>query len=127
MKARKVLVVDDDRDVQVLLHRKLTKAGFDVVFAEDGISATKVARAELPDIILLDVRLPGGDGFRVLERVRHLIPLARVPIVAVSACTPDMAQRMLDEGADAFVPKPIDPDRLIATIHGVLGPASPPS
>jgi DNA-binding response OmpR family regulator len=119
--------VDDDRDVQVLLHRKLTKAGFDVVFAEDGISATKVARAEIPDIILLDVRLPGGDGFRVLERVRHLIPLAGVPIVAVSACTPDMAQRMLDEGADAFVPKPIDPDRLIATIHGVLGPASPPS
>jgi DNA-binding response OmpR family regulator len=121
MERHKVLIVDDDQDLLKVLHRKLTRAGFDVVCAEDGLSATSTAVRERPDVVLLDVQLPGGSGPHVLQRFRNLRPLAAVPVVVMSACTPEMGLSLLANGADEFLQKPVDPARLIETIHRVLG------
>lgn len=123
MEKQKVLVIDDDRDLLRLMHRKLSRAGFEVVCAEDGLSATKTALSERPDLVLLDVKLPCGDGFQVFERLRNLIPTATVPVIIVSGCGPDMAEQLLDGGADAFVCKPVDFTEVIDTIHQVLDQA----
>jgi len=121
MERYKVLIVDDDQDLLKVLHRKLTRAGFDVMCAEDGLSATGIAVRERPDVVLLDVQLPGGSGPHVLQRLRNLLPLAAVPVVVMSACTPEVGLSLIANGADEFLQKPVDPAKLIEAIYGVLG------
>jgi len=119
---QKVLLVDDDKDLLRTLSVRLKADGYKVVFAADGISAISVARKEEPDIIILDLSLPGGGGFTVMERLRSLLPLAQIPIIVLTAR--DILgnkERSLNAGAQALLLKPVDNDVLLETIRKVLG------
>jgi DNA-binding response OmpR family regulator len=122
MSERKVLIVDDDKDVLKALSVRLRANGYGVAFAADGISAVSVARSETPDVIILDIGLPGGDGFTVMERLGGMIPTAQIPVIILTAR--DVAgneARARAAGAHAFLQKPIDNDVLLETIRGALG------
>ena len=123
MAAKKILIVDDDPDIRELLNLQLRKRGYETAFAADAISAISVARKEAPDLILLDLGLPGGEGFTVMERLRSIAALGWIPIIVVSARDTELNRdRALAGGAKAFVQKPIDTDELIAAIEAELSP-----
>jgi DNA-binding response OmpR family regulator len=122
MSGQKVLIVDDDKDVLRGLSVRLKANGYNVVFAVDGISAISAARKENPEVIILDIGLPAGDGFNVMERLGALLPLAHIPIIILTAR--DISgnkERALNAGAQAFLQKPVDNDVLLETIRKVLG------
>jgi PleD family two-component response regulator len=78
---RKILIIDDDPHLLLGLTPRLAASNYSVVTATDAISAVSVARKEVPDLIILDLGLPGGDGFLVLERIRNLAGLAATPFI----------------------------------------------
>ena len=117
----KILVVDDDQDIQRLLAVRLAREGHEVAFAADGISAIASARREQPQLILLDVGLPAGDGFTVLERLHAIPQLAAIPVIVMSARdSHETVERALEAGAERFVPKPFEMDELLAAVRAVL-------
>jgi two-component system cell cycle response regulator DivK len=111
---KKVLVVDDKEDSRRLAEKVLRLRGYEVIGAGTGEDAIKMAKTELPDLILMDVRLPGGiDGLEATRRIKALPQLAHIPILAVTAgVRPEDMQQSLDAGCSAFVRKPIDIDEL---------------
>ena len=111
---KKILVVDDKEDSRRLVRKVLTPRGYAVVEAASGEEAIHMSLTELPDLILMDVRLPGGiDGLEATRRIKALSQLTHVPILAVTASVrPEDAQKALDAGCDAFVRKPIEIDEL---------------
>ena len=122
MSGQKILIVDDDKDVLRGLNVRLRANGYSVVFAADGFSAISVARKEMPDVIILDIGLPAGDGFSVIERLGSLLPVAHIPIIILSAR--DISgnkERALNAGVEAFLQKPVDNDVLLETIRKALG------
>jgi DNA-binding response OmpR family regulator len=95
------------------------------VFATDGITAVSVARKEMPDVIILDINLPGADGFKVIERSGSIIDLSAIPIIVVTARDPSTTkEQVLNADAAAFLQKPVDNDVLLASIQHVLGKTS---
>jgi two-component system KDP operon response regulator KdpE len=122
MSERKVLIVDDDKDVLKALSVRLRANGYGVAFAADGIAAVSVARSETPDVIILDIGLPGGDGFAVMERLGSLLPIAQTPVIILTARnTAGNEARARAAGAQAFLQKPIDDDVLLEAIRKALG------
>ena len=121
---KKVLIVEDD-PVQVrLLSVQLRGAGYNVAVACDGVQSVIAVRRERPDLILLDIGLPGGDGYLVLRRLKALVHLSAVPIVAVSGRAAETeGDKMLAAGADDYFQKPVDSARLIGRIRELLGEA----
>jgi DNA-binding response OmpR family regulator len=118
----KVLVIDDDADIRELIKHRLEQAGLEVAFAADATTALTLARRAEPDLILLDLTLPGGDGFMVLERMKHLATLAHVPVIAVSARARESNEaRARELGALAYVEKPFTADELMAAVESALG------
>jgi DNA-binding response OmpR family regulator len=122
MAAAKILIVDDDQDIRQLLGHRLKAQGYQAVFASDAISAVNQARHERPDLILLDLSLPAGDGYVVIERMRAMPALEGIPVIIVSARDPlAEEQRFIDSGADAFFRKPFDHEELLTAIGRALG------
>jgi DNA-binding response OmpR family regulator len=121
MNGKKILIVDDDRDLLLGLTPRLKANGYTVVSAMDGISAIAVARKETPDLVILDLGLPGGDGFVVLERMRSLPDLVAIPVIVLSAWDPtENEKRALDAGALAFFQKPADNHDFLAAVRLAL-------
>jgi DNA-binding response OmpR family regulator len=122
MSGKKILIIDDDQPLLLGLTARLKANNYSVVTAADAISALTVARKELPDLIILDLGLPGGDGFLVLERMRSLADLAAIPVIVLSARDPDgNRKRSLDAGAVAFFQKPPDNHEFLNAIRQALG------
>jgi DNA-binding response OmpR family regulator len=122
---KKVLIVDDDKDMLKGLGIRLRANGYGVVFAADGITAISVARKEEPDVIILDIGLPAGDGFTVMERLGALLPVAHIPIIVLTARDVSVnKERALKGGAIAFFQKPVDNDALLEAIRNALGVTS---
>jgi len=111
---KKILVVDDKEDSRVLVGKILRLRGYEVIGAETGEEAITVAQNELPDLILMDVRMPGEiDGLEATRRIKALPQLAHIPILAMTASVrPEDMQRALGEGCSGFIRKPIDIDEL---------------
>ena len=125
MSGKKILIVDDDPHLLLGLAPRLKASSYSVVTAADAISAIAVARNEAPDLIILDLGLPGGDGFVVMERIRKLATLASIPIIVLSAWDPaGNRKRSLDAGAVAFFQKPPDNHEFLAAIRQALGESS---
>ncbi len=119
---KKILVVEDDADLRRGLQIRLAANGYQVFTAADGASAIGVARREEPDLILLDLGLPAGDGFVVMARLQALASASGIPIVVVTAQDPHTSeQRALDAGARAFLRKPVDNHVLLGVIRAILG------
>ena len=118
----KILIVEDDADVRLGLNAVLRANRYETAFAADAMSAIVEARRCRPDLILLDIGLPAGDGFVVMERLRANMQLSRIPIVVVSARpAQSTADRAIQSGAQAFLQKPVDNDLLLRTVLDVLG------
>jgi DNA-binding response OmpR family regulator len=120
--AKKILVIEDDSDIRALLKVQLGSAGYDSAFAWDAVTALTIARKEEPDLIILDIGLPGGDGWVVMERLQTLAPFAMIPIIIVSALPSDPnAERAIAAGAHAFIEKPYEVETVLATVRAALG------
>ncbi len=111
---KKVLVVDDKEDSRVLVGKVLGFRGYEVIGAGTGEDAVNMAQTELPDLILMDVRMPGGiDGLEATQRIKAMPQLAHIPILAMTASVrPEDKQRALDAGCGGFIRKPVDIDEL---------------
>jgi DNA-binding response OmpR family regulator len=122
MSVKKILIVDDDEYLLLGLTAKLKANGYAVVTAMDGVAAIASARRETPDLIILDLGLPAGDGFLVLERLRAMADLFATPVIVLSAWDPtNNRQRALKAGAVAFFQKPPDNREFLSAIRHTLG------
>jgi DNA-binding response OmpR family regulator len=121
MSKPKILIVDDDPDLRRALRLRLRANNYETVHAQDGYSAIAVARKERPDLIVLDLGLPAGDGFLVLERLQNIDTMAGVPVVVLTARDPqNNEERALKGGAAAFFQKPVDNAELLDVIRASL-------
>ena len=126
MSAKKIVVIDDDPDQQAGLQVRLTASGYDVSSARDAMQAIAVVRKVKPDLILLDIGLPGGDGHTVLARLKSLGPTAAIPVIVLSAMEPaGNVERMRAAGAVAYFQKPANNTLLLAEIRKALGETVP--
>jgi DNA-binding response OmpR family regulator len=118
----RILVIEDDPDTQLGLKVRLQASGFDVSQASDGSTAMTRVRKERPDVILLDLGLPGGDGLAVLERLKRNAETEPIPVVVLSARDPVVnAPKALSLGAAAFLQKPPDNAELLRELQKALG------
>jgi CheY-like chemotaxis protein len=119
--AKKVLVVEDDGDVQRGLAVWLRGSGFNTASARDAIEAVAVAKKEQPDVIVLDIGLPAGDGVVVMDRLKNISELAHIPVIIITARDANQALPAARKaGARAFLRKPVDGDDLLYSIARVL-------
>ena len=117
----KILIVDDDADLRTALRLRLRANRYDTVSAVDGYSAISQAYKEKPDLIILDLGLPAGDGFVVLDRLHKNPELADIPVIVLTARDPENAERKaLEMGACAFFQKPADNGALLGVIRARL-------
>jgi diguanylate cyclase (GGDEF)-like protein len=117
----KILVVEDDKDIRDLLRTYLAMQGFEILMAADGEEALHVAQQEQPHLVLLDLMLPGIDGYEVCRRLRHSIKTANIPIIMLTArgALPDKLTGF-EIGADDYITKPFDAVELLARVKTQL-------
>ena len=115
-----ILVVDDEPTIAEIVARYLARAGYEARTAEDGLSAVADARIRRPDLVVLDIMLPGLDGLEVMRRL-HEDAASRVPVILLTA-KGEEADRLvgLRQGADDYVVKPFSPRELVARVDAVL-------
>lgn len=117
----RLLVADDNSVDRDLLVRRLRRGGYDVLEAEDGAQALTQIRAEAPDLVLLDVLMPGLNGFQVLDQLKADPKLRQVPVIMLSSWDEaDSVARCLAAGADDYLPKPVNPQVLGARIASCI-------
>jgi CheY-like chemotaxis protein len=120
----KLLLVEDNEMNRDMLSRRLQKRGYEVVLAVDGEEGVAKARAEAPALILMDMSLPGIDGWEATRRIRADPQTSRIPVIALTAhaLTSDRDQA-LAAGCDDFDTKPVELSRLLAKIESLLAKA----
>ena len=118
---KKILVVEDDEVGRELVRMTLEREGYLVVTAEDGERGFEAALAERPDLIVTDVSMPTADGVQLVRRVRSAPEVAETPILVTTGFGTGNATYTLAQGADAFEPKPLDPDALRESVRRLLG------
>jgi DNA-binding response OmpR family regulator len=116
-----VLLVEDERDIADLVRYHVEKAGMRFLHAADGGTALRLARAELPDVVLLDLMLPGLDGLEVCRQLRRDAATRHLPVIMLTARGEEVDRVVgLELGADDYVVKPFSPRELVARIRAVL-------
>jgi DNA-binding response OmpR family regulator len=116
-----VLLVEDERDIADLVRYHVEKAGMRFLHAADGGTALRLARAEAPDVALLDLMLPGLDGLEVCRQLRRDAATRRLPIIMLTARAEEVDRVVgLELGADDYVVKPFSPRELVARIRAVV-------
>jgi two-component system cell cycle response regulator len=124
---KRILVVDDDPTSLKLLDLILNKEGYQVMTASNGLEALRKARLESPDLLILDVMLPGFDGFEICHRLRTEPATATMPIMMLSSKQQKSDQDAASKvGANAFLAKPVDRTALLAKVAELLGDQKPP-
>lgn len=121
MNGASILLIEDDLNVFHGIQRRLKVSGYDTFYAPDAVASISQARQHHPSLILLDLGLPAGDGFVVMERLRQLADLADIPVVVLSGRDRAANEvRALRAGAAAYLQKPVSPEMLLATIRKCL-------
>lgn len=119
----KILIVDDEEDIIRVLRFKLKAKGYEVVVAFDSILAVKEARQSKPDLILLDMMLPGGGGVATLRNVRLIADLRAVPVIVLTGMQDNGKKAEMEKlGVEGYIAKPYDFDKLLAQIVDLIGP-----
>ena len=127
MANKMILLVDDDPDVRLAMHVRLKANGYDTCFASDALASISEARKQQPNLVILDLGLPGGDGFVVIERLKRHPSLAVIPIIVVSARDASgNRERAIKAGAKVYLQKPVDNAELLAIIRQTLGEPEQP-
>lgn len=116
----RILVVDDSPDNVFLIQTILEEEGYAIATAEDGASALAQIEQSPPDLVLLDVMMPGMDGFEVTKRIRQNTKLSFIPILLITAHDKPSVAQGLDMGADDFIRKPVEVDELMARVRSLL-------
>jgi DNA-binding response OmpR family regulator len=126
--SRTILVVDDEPNARSLLRLILVRAGFEVLVAQDGYEALKEVQDKIPDAMILDIMMPGIDGFEVCEILRGNKETADLPIIMLSArADPESVSKGLRVGATKYLTKPVTPEILTKQVHEVLSIEGLPS
>jgi multidomain signaling protein FimX len=121
-KGKNILIIDDDKDLVHALQVRLKSLGYNVHPVFDGISSIGTALRIKPELIIIDISLPGGDGYQTMARLRSLMPLAHIPIFVITAGNASVhRERAFKAGAEAFFQKPIENDQFLAAIKRVVG------
>ena len=118
---KKILIIEDDKKIALALAVRLRAAGYDVIAAPDAVLGMSMALKHRPDLIVLDVMIPGGNGLQVAEWVQDLEAMIGVPYIFITASKqPGLRERTRRLGAVGFFEKPYDAEELLATIRGIL-------
>lgn len=117
---KKILVIEDDDVMRELMRMSLEQNGYEVTTADDGVSGYDTALFLKPDLIVTDIRMPGADGIHVVRRVRDTTQLETTPILITTAFGSGSATFSLQLGANAFEPKPINPQSFLSTVKRLL-------
>jgi CheY-like chemotaxis protein len=120
---KKVLLIDDDNTVLLGLGVRLKSMGYTVFTAKDAINAVSAVRKNGPDVVVLDINMPAGDGFMVYKRLENLVDSAATPVIFITASEkPGLRERAMGLGAAAFLQKPVAATTLADAIESALSP-----
>jgi putative two-component system response regulator len=122
----KILIVDDEMDIRFVIGKMLTKEGFEIIEAESGEVALEVLKENSPDLILLDVMMPGLDGWETCAKIKSEEKTSHIPVIMLTAKTAEEEKiKALEEcGAEWHISKPIDRPKFIETVKWII--ESPP-
>jgi phosphate regulon transcriptional regulator PhoB len=124
----RVLVIDDEKDIVSLLRYHLEKSGFHCLEGMDGSTALRLVREYHPDLLILDLMLPGMDGLEICRQLRQDVATARLPILMLTAKAEEVDRVVgLEVGADDYVVKPFSPRELVARVRAILRRAQEPA
>jgi DNA-binding response OmpR family regulator len=117
----KILIAEDERDIRELVSYSLQFGGFTVVQATNGVEAVEQAQKELPDLILMDVRMPKMTGYEACRQIKTINTIRDIPVVFLSAKGQESEiQTGLEVGAEEYILKPFAPDELVKQVQAVL-------
>ncbi len=120
-KKKKILIVDDNKEIVRLLSLRLKANKFDVSVAHDGIQCVQIAKDELPDLILLDIKMPLGGGIRALETLKAMPDTNEIPVIIITAFASKEVKRLVKEvGAIDLISKPFNSDELMKKVNNAL-------
>ncbi len=118
---KKILIVDDEPGVVKILGMRLKANGYQIIAAHNGATAIELAHYEKPDLIILDIKMPGTDGYSVFEDLKVSADTMSIPIVFFSALLPEQVQEKATQlGAEGFVSKSADPDEILIRITEIF-------
>lgn len=119
---KKILVVDDEPEIVLLIQGRLKAAGYDVIIAHDGLTALELARRQNPDCVVLDVMMPKMDGYRVCRMLKFDQVYQHIPVILLTAKGKDEDRETgAQVGADAYISKPFDAGSLLKQIQTLIG------
>jgi len=125
---KKILIVDDERDIVKAVMIRLQGAGYEVVTAFDGAQGVFMAHKEKPDLILLDIRMPAGNGFSVAQRLKRSMHTFTIPVIFLTGSPEKNAEKKaMALGARFYIKKPYDPEELLDAIKRALEESPSPS
>ncbi|MEM9775436.1 MAG: response regulator [Chloroflexota bacterium] len=125
--AKSILIVDDEPMARTLLRLMLVRSGYEVIEAVDGYDALEKLRTILPDLVVLDVMMPGLNGYDVCATIRDEKATSRIPVIMLSAKTDTVSiNQGMEAGATLYLTKPVSPDELTRNVSEVLAEVSNP-
>ncbi len=120
--SKRVLVVEDQEDNMQIMNDMLASAGYEVLKAVTGDEGVAMAESHKPDLILMDVQLPGLDGYEATRRIKDNTALRHIPVIAVTSYALDGDESSAEEaGCDAYFSKPVSPRALLAKVREYIG------
>jgi DNA-binding response OmpR family regulator len=124
---KKILIVDDERDIVKAVMIRLQGAGYEVVTAFDGAQGVFMAHKEKPDLIILDIRMPAGNGFSVAQRLKRSMHTFTIPVIFLTGSPEKNAEeKAMALGARFYIKKPYDPEELLDAVKRALEKDSEP-
>ena len=119
---KKILVVDDETQIVRLLSLRLQANNYDVIVAYDGYQCIQMVKAENPDLILLDIKMPMGGGIEAFENLRNNKITEKIPVIFITAFPSiEVKTQVIDMGADGFIAKPFSSEELLNKIRSIIG------
>jgi DNA-binding response OmpR family regulator len=120
-----ILIIEDTYDMQMLLNANLTARGYDVVIAPDGESGLKLAGEKSPDLVILDIRLPGISGWEVLNNLQSRFSSLKIPVIIITASeAKDAELEAFAKGAAGYLAKPFELHKLLALVEHLIKKAA---
>src|SRR4030042_2432040 len=120
--AKKILIVDDDKQIVLLLASRLKANKYEIVVAYDAMQAVAKAFTEKPDLIVLDIKMPGGSGISVMDNLSNSAETAITPVIVITAYpSPEIQQKVKEMGAVDFISKPFKAEDILPRIRRALG------
>ncbi len=120
--SKRILIVDDDASLLVAMSTRLGAAGYEVTQAQDAVQAVRFAREQRPDLLVLDVNLPAGDGFTVLERIREIPEMDQTPVIYITGDrSVGVSAGVAEVGAIAILYKPFETAQLLESVAHASG------